>query len=62
MQVSIQQESKSYAHQFRVREIETTSDRELVYGETEGQQQNMSGLKEIVELDDGPYFPGKCMI
>ena len=30
-------------------EIETTSDRELVYGEAEGQQQNMGGLKEIVE-------------
>ena len=43
-------------------EIETTSDRELVYGETEGQQQNMSGLKEIVELGDEPHFPGKSMI
>ena len=43
-------------------EVETTSDGELVYGETEGQQQNMSGLKEVVELGDEPYFPGKCMI
>ena len=53
---------KSDVHQFRVGEIETTSDRELVYGETEGQQQNMSGLREIVELGDEPYFPGKYMI
>ena len=43
-------------------EIETTSDRELVYGEAEGQQQNMSGLKEIVEVGDEPHFPGKSMI
>ena len=43
-------------------EIETASDRELVYGETEGQQQNMSGLREIVGSGDEPYFPGKYII
>ena len=47
---------QSDVHQFRVGEIETTSDRELVYGETEGQQQNMGGLKEIVELGGEPIF------